>query len=92
MKPDRQYGKTVRWPVPPLDRVAVPTEPTIVAICQKALCVVSLAHNCFILTNVYGDEAEVPYGALIPDWERIAYGLLAKALRETPSAKETPSA
>jgi hypothetical protein len=87
MNVDRAYAKTIRWPSPPLDRVRVPTEPCITALCEKALCVISVGHNCYILTNVYGDEAEVPFGALFPEWERIAYGLLAKALRETPSAK-----
>jgi hypothetical protein len=66
------------------DPIAIPTEPWVVAVAEKALCVISLGHNCYVLTNVYGDEATVPYEALQPEWERIAYGLLAKALRETP--------
>jgi len=66
---------------PGQDRVAVPTDPDIVAIVEKALCVISLGRDCYVLMNVYGDLAEVPYGALLADWERIAYGLLDKAMR-----------
>lgn len=61
----------------------MPTDPDITSIAEKALCLITLGVNCYVLTNVYGDVAEVPYGALIPDWERIAYGLLDKALKDT---------
>ena len=64
------------------DAVQVPTEPAIAYIAEKALCKISLGVNCFILTNVYGAEAPVPYGASLEDWQRIATSLLNKAMNE----------
>jgi len=64
------------------DPVQVPTDPVIVDIATRNLCHLGLGEDCFTLTNVYGIEAQVPYGANIEDWERIAAGLLKQAMDE----------
>jgi len=76
---ERSYAPRTT-PCPP-ERVEIPREPWITQIIEKALCVVSLGVDCYVLTNVYGDQAIVPYGALEADWERIAYGLLNQAMQ-----------
>lgn len=64
------------------DPVSVPTDPVIVAIATANLCRLGLGPNCFTLTNVYGVESEVPYGASLEDWKRIAADLLQQAMEE----------
>lgn len=82
--PDRPYNNPTRVLCAAKDSVSLPTEPAVLAIIEKALCIPSLGHNCYVLTNVYGTEAEVPYGASLEQWEKIANDLLDKALREAP--------
>lgn len=65
------------------DPVAVPTDPTIVAIAEKALCHLGLGTNCFTLTNVYGIEMEVSYGASVEQWQAAADKLLQGAMDAT---------
>jgi hypothetical protein len=62
------------------DPVAVPTDPSIVAIAEKALCHLGLGVNCFTLTNVYGVEVEIPYGASVEQWQNAANALLEMAI------------
>jgi hypothetical protein len=62
------------------DPVAIPTDPIIVEIAKKALCHLSLGTNCFTLTNVYGIEVEVPYGASVEQWQAAADKLLKGAM------------
>jgi hypothetical protein len=64
------------------DPVSIPTEPSIVALAQRCLCVLGLGSNCFTLTNVYGVIREVPYGASYEDWKKIAEELLAESMEE----------
>ena len=63
------------------DPVGVPTDPTIVAIAEKALCHLGLGINCFTLTNVYGIEVEVPYNASVEQWQNAANQLLEMAMK-----------
>jgi hypothetical protein len=65
------------------DPVTIPTDPMIVEIATNALCHLGLGHNCFTLTSVYGIEAEVPYGATVDEWQRIATRLLKGAMDES---------
>jgi hypothetical protein len=65
------------------DPVAIPTDPTIVAIAEKALCHLGLGTNCFTLTNVYGIEMEIPYGASVEQWQAAADKLLKGAMDAT---------
>jgi hypothetical protein len=65
------------------DPVAIPTDPTIVGIAEKALCHLGLGTNCFTLTNVYGIETEVPYGASVEQWQAAADKLLKGAMDAT---------
>ncbi len=81
--PNRPYNNPAHIVFAAKDPVGIPTDPAVTKIVEKALCHVSLGHNCYVLTSVYGEMAEVPYGALLEDWERIAYGLLSKALART---------
>lgn len=64
------------------DAIAIPTDPVIVEIAERNLCHLDLAPGCFTLTNVYGIKEQVPYGASVEDWERIASGLLQLAMEE----------
>jgi hypothetical protein len=64
------------------DPVAIPTEPAIVEIAAKNLCVLGLGVQCFTLTNVYGIEVDVPYGATVAEWEAAARKLLEMAMAE----------
>jgi hypothetical protein len=54
------------------DPVGIPTDPAIVEIARQALCHLGLGTNCFTLTNVYGMEIEVPYGATVEQWRALA--------------------
>lgn len=65
------------------DPVQIPTDPTIVAIAEKALCHLGLGPNCFTLTNVYGIEVEIPYGASVEQWQNAANKLLERAMDAT---------
>lgn len=65
------------------DPVQVPTDPVIVEIAKKALCHLGLGTNCFTLTNVYGIEVEIPYGASVEQWQNAANTLLERAMDET---------
>lgn len=64
------------------DPVCVPTDPVIVAIAAKALCHLGLGVNCFTLTNVYGIEIGIPYGATVEQWQSAADRLLERAMAE----------
>lgn len=64
------------------DPVQIPTDPVIVEIAAKALCHLGLGVNCFTLTNVYGIEVEVSYGASIEQWQNAANTLLEMAMVE----------
>lgn len=64
------------------DPVAIPTDPAIVDIAVKALCHLGLGINCFTLTNVYGIEIEIPYGASVEQWQNAANQLLERAMNE----------
>jgi hypothetical protein len=66
------------------DPVQVPTEPDIVRIIENSLCVCTLGHNCYVLTNVYGVELTVPYGASLIQWQNAANQLLEQAMNATP--------
>lgn len=62
------------------DPVCVPTDPIIVGIAEKALCHLGLGTNCFTLTNVYGVEVEISYGASVEQWQNAANQLLERAM------------
>lgn len=64
------------------DPVSIPTEPAIVALAKRCLCVLGLGVNCYTLTNVYGVAADVPYGASTEEWRIIAEDLLKQAMEE----------
>lgn len=64
------------------DPVSIPTEPAIVELAKRCLCILGLGSNCYTLTNVYGVTAEVPYGASVQEWTKIATGLLEAAIAE----------
>jgi hypothetical protein len=64
------------------DPVAIPTEPAIVAVAEKALCRLGLGFQCFTLTNVYGIEVDVPYGSTVVEWQNAANQLLEMAMKE----------
>lgn len=64
------------------DPVQVPTDPVIVEIATTNLCLLGLGVQCFTLTNVYGVERDVPYGASVEEWQRIAAELLQLAMDE----------
>lgn len=64
------------------DPVSVPTDPAIVELAERCLCHLGLGEDCFTLTNVYGVVRDVPYGASIQDWTKIAEELLELAMEE----------
>ncbi len=64
------------------DPVAIPTDPIIVGIAERCLCHLGLGEDCFTLTNVYGVVREIPYGASVAEWTKIAEELLALAIEE----------
>ncbi len=64
------------------DPISIPTEPGIVALAKRCLCVLGLGVQCYTLTNVYGVTESVPYDATLGDWTRIAEDLLAQAMKE----------
>ena len=64
------------------DPVQVPTDLVIVSIAELHLGRLGLGVQCFTLTNVYGVERDVPYGASVEEWQRIAAELLQLAMDE----------
>jgi len=64
------------------DPISVPTDPAIVELATRNLCHLGLGEDCFTLTNVYGIEAKVPYGATAAEWEQAAAKLLSGAMSE----------
>lgn len=62
------------------DPVRLPESPEIVGLLKRCLCTVKLGYNCYVVTNVYGDERDVPYGATIADWTTTCEDLLRIAM------------
>ena len=72
------------------DPVQVPSEPWVVELAARCLCVLGKGHDCFTLTNVYGDVRTVPFDASREDWVTIAESLLKNAM-ETTNSEEAPA-
>lgn len=67
-----------------IDSVMVPTEPEIVELAKRCLCIISLGVNCYNVTNVYGTQLTVKYGAMMPEWKSVCEELLEQAMNYEP--------
>lgn len=66
------------------DPVQVPTEPAIVAGAKQALCTIKVDVNQYVVTNVYGARATVPFGAPVSQWQGVFDDLLEQAMNYEP--------
>lgn len=64
------------------DPVQVPTEPAIVDLLTKFLCVCTLGEDCYIVTGAGGGQRIVPYGAQLRSWEVATAELFLEAMNE----------
>jgi hypothetical protein len=62
------------------DPVRLPESLEIVDLLKRCLCTVKLGYNCYVVTNVYGDERDVPYGATLDEWQSTCEDLLRIAM------------
>jgi hypothetical protein len=67
------------------DPVMPPQDPTILAMAEKALCVVGLGVNCYVVKNVYEMEMNVEYGAPLEVWQAVFDQLLKQAMEYEPT-------
>lgn len=67
------------------DPVMVPTEPAIVDGATKALCTIKVGTNEYVVTNVYGVQATVPFGAPVAQWQTVFDALLEQAMTANDS-------
>jgi hypothetical protein len=62
------------------DPVMPPTEPVIVDLLRRCLLVCRVANSGFTITNQFGDEDVVDYGASVEQWTVKCETLLTKAM------------